>query len=58
MLEEMLKDINIQNNLGIPIVSESDEQLDNNQFKHTFFLSKTYQVMNDYFEKGTYRIFT
>lgn len=51
MLEEMLKDIDIQNNLGIPIVSESDEQLDNNQFKHTFFLSKTYQVMNDYFRE-------
>lgn len=54
ILEKILKDINIQNKLGIiPIVLESDEQIDNNQFKHTFLLSKTYQVMNDYFrERG------
>ena len=51
MLEEMMKDIKIRNDFGIPIIPESDEIISDNQYKHTFALSEVYKVMNNYFEE-------
>ena len=50
-LEAMMKDISYNNNLGVPIISERDECIDENKYKHTYYISKTYAVMNKYFHE-------
>lgn len=50
-LEAMMKDVSYHNNFGVPIIGESDESLGDNKYKHTYHISKTYQVMNKYFNE-------
>ena len=50
-LEAMMKDVSYHNNLGTPIIGESDELLEDKKYKHTYLISETYKVMNTYFSK-------
>lgn len=50
-LESMLKEIYYNNKFGVPLIGESDCQIENNKYKHTYLISKTFELMNQYFRE-------
>lgn len=51
LLEEMLKDIRIENKFGIPTIPEEEHRISDDEYKHTFALSKMYKEIYSYFKE-------